>query len=280
MTSFETKTPLGKTGLSVSRLGIGSSFGAPTRVIEEAVEQGINYLYWGTVRRPAFGRAMRNVARRDRDGVVLTIQSYARVAALVAPSVEISLRRVGVDYFDLLLLGNWNQPPSPAVVDAALALKDQGKVRFLMVSTHNRPLLPSLFEGYAKGESPFDVFMFRYNAVHRGAEKDAFPFLPAEQKPGIVTYTTTRWGDLLDPRKMPEGESPPPASHCYRFALSNPAVDIALCGPANRDQMQEAIRSLELGPLSPDEMSRMQSIGHHLYGHHKARFADAGDEPS
>ena len=42
MTDFLEKRPLGQTGLMVSRLGIGSSFGAPTEVIEEAVEQGIN----------------------------------------------------------------------------------------------------------------------------------------------------------------------------------------------------------------------------------------------
>lgn len=277
MTDFQTKIPLGKTGLEVSRLGIGSSFGAPTQVIEEAVEQGVNYLYWGSIRRPGFGRAMGNVARRNREGVVLTVQSYTRVAALMAASVELALRRVGVDYFDFLLLGMWNQLPSQALIDAALRLKEQGKVRFLMLSTHNRPLLPSLFESYAKGESPFDVFMFRYNAVHRGAEKDAFPFLSTEQKPGIITYTTTRWGDLLDPKKMPAGESTPPASHCYRFALTNPGVDISLCGPANRTQMQEALRTLSLGPLSPEEMSRMQRIGDHIYGHHDARFKDAGD---
>ncbi len=277
MSDLRTKVPLGETGLEVSRLGLGSSFGAPTSVIEEAVEQGVNYLYWGSFRRPAFGRAMGNVARRNRDSVVLTVQSYSRVAALMAPSVEVALRRVGVEYFDFLLLGMWNQRPSQALIDAALKLKESGKVRHLMLSTHNRPLLPSLFEEYARGESPFDVFMFRYNAVHRGAEKDAFPFVPANKRPGIITYTTTRWGDLLDPKKMPEGESPPAARDCYRFALSHPEVNTALCGPADREQMQEALRALDEGPLSGEEMARMQRIGDHIYGRHDAKFADQGD---
>jgi hypothetical protein len=91
---------LGRTGLQVSRLGIGSSFTGDSRFIEEAVDQGINYLYWGSIRRPAFGRAMRNVARSNRDGVVLTVQSYSRVGALMAPSIEIALRRAGVECGD------------------------------------------------------------------------------------------------------------------------------------------------------------------------------------
>ena len=55
-------------------------------------------------------------------------------------------------------------------------------------------------------------------------------------------------------------------------------MDLSLCGPANRDQMQEAIRTLELGPLDPDEMARMQRIGDHIYGNFGARFKEAGDQ--
>ena len=39
MSDFSTPAVLGETGLTVSRLGIGSSFTTDARVIEEAVEQ-------------------------------------------------------------------------------------------------------------------------------------------------------------------------------------------------------------------------------------------------
>ena len=150
-------------------------------------------------------------------------------------------------------------------------------MRFLALSTHNRPLLPSLFDEYREGKSAYDVFMLRYNAVHRGAERDAFPFVPADPRPGMIAYTATRWGHLLDPAKMPAGEKPPTASDCYRFALSQPAVDMVLCGPSNRSQMEEALRALERGPLPPDEVERMQRIGEYIYGRHKPKFKEAGD---
>lgn len=277
MQDFTRRVTLGKTGLEVSRLGIGSSFGAPTRVIEEAFDRGINYLYWGTIRRPAFGQAMRNLARRARDEVVLTVQSYSRVPALVAPSIEIALRRAGVEYFDFLLLGMRNEVPESAYVEAFERLREAGKVRHLMLSTHNRPLLPTLFTQYADGKSPYESFMVRYNAVHRGAEQDVFPYVPGEGKPGLIAYTATRWGHLLDPKKMPPGELPASASDCYRYALGQSAVDMVLCGPADEAQMDEAIRALARGPLDPDERARLERIGDHVYGRHRPQFSDRGD---
>jgi len=277
MTDFRAPIVLGRTGLRTSRLGIGSSFTGDARFIEEAVDAGVNYLYWGSLRRPAFGRAIRNVARRNRAGVVLTVQSYSRIGALVGPSVELALRRTGVDHFDFLLLGMWNAPPRAGIVDAALRLREQGKVRFLMLSTHNRPSLQEHFRRFEAGESPFDAFMLRYNAVHRGAERDVFPHLPAARPPGVIAYTATRWGHLLDPAKMPPGEAPPPARDCYRFALSHPAVGLVLCGPANREEMQEALRALDAGPLAPDEAARMRRIGDHIHGRYRPNFAERGD---
>ncbi len=277
MSDFRTPVPFGQTGLRVCRLGIGSSFTGDSAFIEEAVEQGVNYLYWGSIRRPAFGRAIRNLARRNREGVVLTVQSYTRVAALMAPSIELALRRAGVEYFDFLLLGMWNKSPGQALIDAAQRLVEKGKVRQLMLSTHNRPSLQEHFRRFEAKKSPFDAFMLRYNAVHRGAEHDVFPHLPESARPGIVAYTATRWGHLLDPKKMPPGEEPASARDCYRFALSHPAVNLVLCGPANREKMQEALRALDDGPLDADTMARMQRIGDHVYGKYKPQFGEKGD---
>lgn len=280
MSDFLQRRELGATGLLSSRLGIGSSFGAPSRVIEEAFHRGINYLYWGTIRRSGFGRALRNLARSHRDELILTIQSYSRVPSLMVPSIELALRRSRLEYFDFLLLGARNQIPSDDYLEVFERLRDQGKVRFLSLSSHNRPLLPELFKAYEEGRSPYELFMCRYNAVHRGAETDVFPFISAQGGPALVSYTATRWGHLLDPKKMPPGEAPLRAKDCYRFALSQSAVDVVLCGPANAEQMDEALSALESPDLSEEERVRMQSIGDFVYGKFSPQFSDAGDSPS
>ena len=53
---------------------------------------------------------------------------------------------------------------------------------------------------------------------------------------------------------------------------------LLLGGPANREQMQEALRALDAGPLDAAEMARMQRIGDYVYGKHKPQFKEKGDE--
>ena len=278
MNEFLERRAIGRTGLQSSRLGIGSTFDAPAAVIEDAFHRGVNYLYWGTVRRPDFAKAMVNLAGRHRDELILTVQSYSQDPATIEGEVEEALRTAGLENFDFLLLGNRNEVPSEAFVDVFSRLRERGKVRFLSLSSHNRPLLPRLLDDYQRGHSPYDLLMLRYNGVHRGAEKDVFPFvLERPNRPAIVTYTATRWGHLLDPAKMPPGEQPPSARDCYRYSLSHPAVDMVLCGPANREQMDEAIAALERGPLEADERQRMERIGAHIYGRYAPQYPDQGD---
>jgi hypothetical protein len=36
--------------------------------------------------------------------------------------------------------------------------------------------------------------------------------------------------------------------------------------------MREALRALDLGPLTPEEMSRIRRIGDHVHRHHRRFF--------
>ena len=95
---------LGRTGIEVGRLGLASSYGAPASAVAQAFEHGINYFYWGSIRRGAFGDGLRALAPR-RDRFLLVTQSYSRLASLVGPSLQRALRTLGFDYTDVLLLG-------------------------------------------------------------------------------------------------------------------------------------------------------------------------------
>jgi predicted aldo/keto reductase-like oxidoreductase len=258
---WPTTSILGRTGLQVGRLGVACSYGAPATAFEEAFERGVNYFYWGSRRTRAMAQALTHlVAKGHREQLVIVLQSYSRSARLMEHFLHQGLRRLGLDAVDVLLLGWHNRPPSPRLVDRALALRERGRFRHLALSGHHRPLFATLADG-----SPFDIFHVRYNAAHRGADSEVFDRLPPVQPPGVVTYTATRWGDLLDPRRMPPGESPLRGSDCYRFVLGHPAVNVCLSGPRTREEMQEALLALDLGPMAPEEMARVRRIGDHLH---------------
>ena len=261
MEDFQTRT-LGRTGFKVCRLGVATNYGAPAAAFEEAFDHGVNYFYWSPgLHKAEMNQAIRNLCGRGRrDDLIVVLQTYARIGLIGEPIFRRRLRALGLENADVLILGWHNRPPSRALMDRALALKEKGLVRFLGMSGHNRTLFPELMK-----TGQFDVFHVRYNAAHRGAEEQVFPYLTDHDRPGLVTYTATRWAALLNPKKMPPGQPPPRASDCYRFVLSHQAVDACLCGPKNIDQMREALQTLELGPLSDEDMTRMKRIGDHVH---------------
>lgn len=266
--TFSDRLDFGRTGLRVGRLGISSGYNLGGRGVAMAFERGQNFMHFSSRQDPEFIAAVAGFAASDRDSVVIALHSYARTGFLLRRTVEKALRALGVDYADFLFMGYYRRPPSKRLLDAALKLKTRGLVRFLGISSHKR----HLFERFTE-MGVFDAYMVRYNAAHPGAEREVFDRLPPQgESPAILAYTTTRWGQFLDPARMPKGEAVPSSADCYRFALSHPRVDMALTGASNSSQMQEALAALDAGPMSGEEMARMRRIGDHLHEHHKARF--------
>jgi aryl-alcohol dehydrogenase-like predicted oxidoreductase len=256
---FERVT-LGRTGLSVTRLGVAASYGTDEAMVEEAVERGVNYLWWGALRTKKMARGIRAVARKGREDLVVVMHAVSRTPVSVSKGVEDALGRLGLDYLDVLLLGNHTRAPAPRLKEQVMRLKEQGKLRFLALSTHRRPLIPEL-----EKDRQIDIYHLRYNAAHRGAEAEVFDHLPDDGGPGIVTFTSNRWGSLIDPARMPPGEPPPSAADCYRFVLAHPRVHVACCGPASTQELRQNLECLERGPMSDEELERMRRIGRHVY---------------
>jgi aryl-alcohol dehydrogenase-like predicted oxidoreductase len=261
MPAFPRRVRLGKSGLQVSPIGLGSSYGISEKACRIAFDAGINYFFWGSVRTVGMGLAIREIARADRQDLVVVLECYVRHPRKVATSIERGLRKAQLDYADIVLLGWHDALPAPAVLDAAEAVRERGLSRHLAISSHNRPLFVDLLE-----DERLDVFHVRYNAAHRGAEVDIFPHLQDDGAPGIVSFTNTRWGDLLAAKNMPAGMQPPSAADCYRFSLTNPHVQVAIAGPADESQMRAALDALESGPLDQEELARMRTIGDHVHG--------------
>ncbi len=262
--NFRDKRILGRTGLQVARIGISSSFGAPAEAYEEAFDRGCNYFTWGTFvkgRSSELKRFLRKIVQNgQREKIVLSMFTYAHNTYLTKSFLIRGLKALGIEYADILILGYFPKLPPQRVIDGALELKENGLVRWLGISSHNRTLFPELERG-----GLFDVFHIRYNAAHRGAEIEAFPYLTGSDRPGVVSFTATSWKQLLKTRKIPKYESPPTPMDCYRFVLSNPAVDVCMMGAKNIEQMKDNLTVLDQGPMNAEELNRMRKIGDVLH---------------
>jgi predicted aldo/keto reductase-like oxidoreductase len=260
---FNSKVNLGQTGLQVGRLGISSSYGANAEAFEAAFERGCNYFTWGTFVKgpsPEMKKAVSNIVKKgQRDNLVLALYSYFHSAIMTDLFIPSRLKQLGVEYADVLVLGYYSWHPSKYVIDGALRLKEKGIIRHIGLSGHQRKLFPDLSK-----EGIFDIFHVRYNAVNRGAEAEVFPYIDRNTGQGIVSFTATKWGQLLDQNKMPSGVKVPSAIDCYRFVLSNPAVDVCMMGTRNIEMMRENLATLDMGPMNEEELARMREIGDYL----------------
>lgn len=265
MENFNQPVLLGRTGLKVGRLGISSSYGAPAEAFEEAFERGCNYFVIGSFmkgRSKEMVKAIHQIRKKgEGDRLVICMMEYTHSNLIGKRHFFKGLKMLGVDRVDVLMMGYYPSRPRRQVLDLGLELKEKGVVGHLALSGHNRKLFPKLNE-----EGLFDIFQVRYNAANSGAEQDLFPFCGGENRPGMISFTATRWGQLLKEHKMPPGEKPLTAKDCYRFVLSNPAVDVCMTGTRTLQMMRENLETLESGPLSSGEMERIRRIGDHLYG--------------
>ena len=252
---------LPKVGKRVFRLGLSASYGLDERGIRAALDAGMNYVFWSRYSKPLTA-ALRDEIRRDRERLVIVggpTLGYTRGA--VRRGTENALRLLGTDYMDVLQLywlgkmSAWTAGTRAELVK----LREEGKVRALGVSIHDRPRAGRLAE-----DSPLDLLMIRYNAAHPGAERDIFPHL-AKRRPAVVAYTATSWRKLL---RAPRGWSGPAATagDCYRFCLTSPHVDVVLSAPGNAANLKMNLEALQKGPLSAEEMAFMRDLGRAVHG--------------
>lgn len=249
-------------GKDMFRLGLACSYGVDERGFDRALERGVNYVYWTSLRTGAAEPALLRALATKRDKVILgagpTLAYFGGSVRRGAEKLLRDLRVERIDVFHLFWVGR-TSALTDATLEAVARLKEEGKIGAFAISIHDRERAGKLVK-----DSPIDWFMLRYNAAHPGAERDVFPNFP-EKRPAICAYTATSWRKLL---KKPSGwdGGTMTAGDCYRFCLSSPHVDVALMGPSSVAQVDENLDALERGALSADEETWMRAYGHAVHG--------------
>ena len=209
---------LGRTGLRVSRVGLGS--GGPSRLgtargtdaalvdrlVKQAVDLGINLIDtapgYGT--EAALGAALSGIQvpiyLATKIWCYPTVDSNPQGPPLTDPayvfrSVEQSLRDLRVEAIDLLQLHGPPPQDLPLIIEhlvpAMIRLREQGKVRFLGATESPGHDPHQDLAGQACRSNLFDAIMIQYSIFDQEAERRTFP-LAQEQDVGVIGMCAAR----------------------------------------------------------------------------------------
>lgn len=244
---------LGKTGLRVSRMGLGGipiqkADGKVAReILLKMLELGANYIDTArgyTVSEEYLGEALVGI----REKFILATKSMAKDKESMARDVEISLKNLRTDYIDIYQIHN----PSPAdfekiiapggALEALLEAKETGKIGHIGFTTHSAELFKRVLD-----EPWVETVMFPYNIVeNQGAELIA---ACREKNIGFIDMKPLAGGAIED------------APLALRYIAANEKVDLLIPGMESADQVEENAKAVsDSTPLSENELARMEVI--------------------
>jgi NDP-hexose 2,3-enoyl reductase len=222
-------TRLGRTGLSVSRLCLGTmnfgwQIGEPEShaLLDRALDSGLNFVDTANMYGGADGLTERIIGTWfDKSGhrgrTVLATKAYAPMSDLptdrglsarhLIMSCEASLRRLRTDWIDVFQMHHVDRAtPWEEIWQAMETLTTQGKIRYVGSSNFAGWHLASA-QAYADRRNFLGLVseQCRYNLLNRGAEQEVLP--AAEHLGlGILPYSPLHFGALSGAlRKQREG---------------------------------------------------------------------------
>jgi 1-deoxyxylulose-5-phosphate synthase len=223
---------LGRSGLKVSRLGLGvMSYGTSDSkdwilnedqgrtFIRRALELGINFfdtanMYSRGVSEEILGRAIRDFARRDEVVIATKVffpmsddpngRGLSRKHLMLA--IDASLRRLGTDYVDLYQIHRWDyDTPIEETLEALHDLIGAGKVRYIGASSmYAWQFMKALMLAQHHGWTRFVSMQNHYNLVYREEEREMVPLCRSEGI-GVLPWSPLARGLLAGTRSANGG---------------------------------------------------------------------------
>jgi hypothetical protein len=221
-------------------------------VIEHAADMGINY--FDTCRNYQHGNNERLVAaglKGKRQNIYLSSKTDGGTKQAALAELDTSLRELATDHLDVWYLHEKNSPSIPdELFEAQQIARQQGKIRFMGVSTHNaKELVPYLVK---KGAT--DVVLATFNFSMEKAVAEAMAQANAAGM-GVVAmkvmaggFRRMRPGDPNIDKLKREGAM----LAALKWALKDPYVHTTIPGITDMDQLQENLKAMT-EPYSPRE---------------------------
>ena len=232
---------LGKTGLKVSTVGYGCMITSDPTVITRAADMGINY--FDTSRGYQSGQNERMVGAAlgaKRKDVFLSSKCDQKTGAGNLAEIDTSLKELNTDHLDVWLLHGLGTPAeiTDDRVEALRKAKEQGKVRFIGMSTHT---LPAVVDRVI--EAKLEVVQAQYNFT---SAAEWGPALDKLQKAGIGVVAMKVMAKVGRGRGRGADAAPPPparpanfAPAALKWAIKNPVIATTVPSMTDIDQLEQ-----------------------------------------
>jgi aryl-alcohol dehydrogenase-like predicted oxidoreductase len=219
-------TVLGRTGLTVTRLGVGGAYCESVAGYRTALDCGINYVDTARVYRDGEDeKVIGQAIRGRRDDLILATKTQKRDAVGARRELETSLRLLGADYIDIYQLHHLNtqaerdQALGPGgALEAVQKAQEEGLVRFIGVTGHDWVQIQA-----AVATGLFDTVLCWYNCAMKEPEETVFPQARIHNT-GVVIMNASRNDKLFN---SPDA---PPDEQFYRYVLSHDVVHLTVMG--------------------------------------------------
>ncbi len=255
------RTTLGRTGLSVTRLGIGGAYCETVEGYRAALDCGVNYVDTArTYRDGEDERVIGEAIRGRRHELVLATKSDKRDAASARAELETSLRLLRTDYVDVWQIHYLNTKEERervlapgGALEAAVKAREQGLVRFIGVTGHNWEQV-----GLTVATGLFDTVLCWYNAAMKEPEELVFPHAIRHNTAAVI-MSASRQTKLLG------GEGAPPDEDFYRYVVGHPAVAVTLMALRDVDHFRRVAAAMaEEIALTPEQRAELEAYGARL----------------
>ena len=257
---------LGQTGLKVSTVGYGCMITSDPTVITRAVDMGINY--FDTSRGYQSGQNERMVGAAlgaKRKDVFISSKCDQKTGAGILAELDTSLKELQTDHLDVWLLHGLGAPAqiSDELVEAQRKAKQQGKVRFIGVSTHT---LPAIVDRVI--ETKLEVVQAQYNFA---SAAEWGPALDKLHQAGVGLVAMKVMARVGGRGRRGGADAPPapparPANFApaaLKWVIKNPVIATTVPSMTDIDQLEENIKAMS-APFGKDDEKRLAAQLEHI----------------
>ncbi|ABV13848.1 hypothetical protein CKO_02742 [Citrobacter koseri ATCC BAA-895] len=271
-------------------------------IIKRALEGGINFFdtansYSAGSSEEIVGRALRDFARREE--VVVATKVFHRVGDLpeglsraqILRSIDDSLKRLGMDYVDILQIHRWDyNTPIEETLEALNDVVKAGKARYIGASSmHAAQFAQALALQKQHGWAQFVSMQDHYNLIYREEEREMLP-LCYHEGIAVIPWSplargrlTRPWGETTarsvsdefgktlysesdenDARiaerltGVSEDLGATRAQVALAWLLSKPGIAAPIIGTSREEQLDELLGAVDL-TLKPEQIAELET---------------------